>query len=114
MKSIRSVTLTMAAPACCYASIRLQLISACPMCIGIHTGGRSLGAAPMVPGAYSIQHSVMKRGYGAILDFSTSCVTLHYGCCENQLEPSSLASFRNEKSLPPPHSARYLEGPTLN
>src|SRR3954466_7176778 len=62
------------------------------MCIGIHMGGRWPGRAPMGLGVYSIQRSVMKRGCGAIPGFRSSCVMLHYGCCENQLEPSNLAS----------------------
>ena len=63
-----------------------------PMCIGIHMGGRWPGRAPMGLGAYSIQRSAMKRGCGAIPGFRCFCVMLHYGCCENQLEPSNLAS----------------------
>ena len=49
-------------------------------------------------GVYSIQRSVMKRGYGATPGFRSSCVMLHYGCCENQLEPSNLASSAMKKS----------------
>ena len=49
-------------------------------------------------GVYSIQRSVMRRGCGAIPGFRSSCVTLRYGCCENQLEPSNLASSAMKKS----------------